>query len=361
MNNFSIDNILYYPTIEFQSETWVKSALTFWDKIYRIVPSGYNPKDSDELYIAKENGFIEDIEFNAKDLSQTASEFENFCEQLEWYPAGFDASTYEVRLHTDKIDERLRPFFRQFSKNTDKDGFFRIPEKIANGYMFFLSDTISKRRNIAKLTDNPDMFAAMTYFDGDGDFDELFLDTEKEDLYSTLIIENLVPADIRSVKMEKIIKLHKNLENYKKDFRKVVSDFNMNLSKIEDVSYAKKEIEKFKNELLNSKQTRLEILKSFYKELSPSLLYVGVPTCTASIVGSLFASKDDIFGIAEIAQGIILGGVAAFANSGKEIRNNWTSKKSNYLLEVRKELTATENAKIRPYNVSKLLNEFIND
>jgi Sec-independent protein translocase protein TatA len=294
-------------------------------------------------------------------LKKTATEFENYCEQLQWFPAGFDASTYEVRLHTDKIDERLRPFFRQFSKDTDKDGFFKIPEKIANGYMFFLSDTVSKRRNIPKLTDNPDMFAAMTYFDGDGDFDELFIDTEAEELYSNLIIENLLPADIRSINMERIIELHKNLENYKKEFRKAVSDFNEKLSKIEDSSFAQKEIEKFKKELLNSKQTRIEILKSYFQELSPSLLYVGVPTCAASIVGSVFTSKDDVFGIAEIAKGIILGGVASFANAGKDIRKKWTSKKSNYYLEVRKELTSTENSKIRVYDVSKLLDEFIND
>ena len=37
-------SILYYPTIEFKREdyNWLWNASLFWDKIYRIVPPGYN-------------------------------------------------------------------------------------------------------------------------------------------------------------------------------------------------------------------------------------------------------------------------------------------------------------------------------
>ena len=76
-NPFSQDSILYYPTIEFQDETWVKSALTIWDKIYRIVPYGYSPSDSREINIAKHEGLIEDIQLASIDVSDTANEFEN--------------------------------------------------------------------------------------------------------------------------------------------------------------------------------------------------------------------------------------------------------------------------------------------
>ena len=62
INSFGSRSILYYPTIEFQTETWVKASLLFWDKIYRIVPTHYRTNDSDEIKIAISNGFIEDIE-----------------------------------------------------------------------------------------------------------------------------------------------------------------------------------------------------------------------------------------------------------------------------------------------------------
>jgi hypothetical protein len=42
-------SILYYPTIEFQSDTWLKAAICVWEKIYRIVPPSYKPHDSDEV------------------------------------------------------------------------------------------------------------------------------------------------------------------------------------------------------------------------------------------------------------------------------------------------------------------------
>lgn len=110
-NNFLQDSILYYPTIEIQNETWLKSALTFWDTVYRIVPAGYHPNDSYEVTIAKEAGLLRDINLTSKDLESAAEDFENFCEEVPFVPAGMDSSTYEVRLHSDKIDDRLKPFF----------------------------------------------------------------------------------------------------------------------------------------------------------------------------------------------------------------------------------------------------------
>lgn len=45
------DSILYYPHIEFQNEAWVKSSLLLWNHVYRIVPEGYVPNDSDDPQI----------------------------------------------------------------------------------------------------------------------------------------------------------------------------------------------------------------------------------------------------------------------------------------------------------------------
>jgi hypothetical protein len=361
-NSFKQDKILYYPTIEFQDETWVKSALTFWDKVYRIVPRGYNPNDSDEIYIAKQEGLIEDVFLSADDLKIAAIEFEKFCDNQNGLPAGLDASLYEVRLHTDKIDERLKPFFAQFSKSIDKDGFYKIPERIANGYMFFLSDTVSKRRNIPKLTDNPDMFAAMTYFDVEGEIDEWFTDEEASESYSNLVIENLIPADIRSMSINDLIKLNKGMSEYKTEFRKSVSEFNDKLTKIEDSDFALMEIKKFKDELTRFNASKTEVLKTYIKELKPSLLYVGLPVCTTSLIGSIYSNPTDLYStMIQISKGIFLGGIASLGNAAKDVRNRWTSSRSNYYLELKKQLTSDHNAEIRITNMNNRLEEFIND
>lgn len=361
-NTFKQDKILYYPTIEFQDETWVKSALTFWDKIYRIVPRGYNPNDSDEIYIAKQEGLIEDIFLSADDLKITAIEFEKFCNDQNGLPAGLDASLYEVRLHDDKIDERLKPFFAQFSKSIDKEGFYKIPERIANGYMFFLSNTVSKRRNIPKLTDNPDMFAAMTYFDVEGEINEWFTDEEASETYSNLVIENLIPADIRSMSIKDLIKLNEGMSEYKKEFRKTVSEFNDKLTKIEDPDFAIKEIKHFKDDLTRLNAVKTEVLKSYMIELKRSLLYIGLPVCTTSLIGSIYSNPIDLYStMIQISKGIFLGGVASLGNAAKDIRNRWTSTRSNYYLELKKHLTSDQNTEIRITNINDRLEEFIND
>lgn len=359
INSFASRSILYYPTLEFQSETWLKASLLFWDKIYRIVPGSYNTKDSDEIKIAISNGFIENIELTEKDLSHTAEKFESFCNQLKFSPAGFDSSTYEVRLHVDKIDERLKAYFKQYSKHTDSQGFLRIPQELANGYMFYLSETVSKRRNIAKLTDDPDMYAAMIYFDGEGNFDELLFDEDNPETYTNLMIERLIPKDIRSLSMEIVINLHKELETEKREFRKLVSEFSEKLSKIEDEKTAISEIEYFKKTFLESKMTWQEKFKSLKQETEDSLLYAGLPMFATSTIASLHSKG--AYDLTELSKGLLLAGVATIASVGKELRKKWTAKKSNYYLEIGRILTSPETSKIRVQNISHRLNEFVND
>lgn len=362
MNNFSSDSILYYPSIEFQSETWVKAAITFWDKIYRIKPDDYDAEDPDEIKIAISEGVIEDIILSDEDLRKTADKFEKYCNDLEWHPDGFQTSTFEVRLHDDKIDSRLKDFFREFSGPMDKEGFYRLKPEIANGYMFFLADSISKRRNIARLTDDPDMFTAMTYFDVDGKLDEWITDDEAQEHYSNLIIENMIPKDIRSIGMDRIIRLADNLKNNKTQFRESISEFSEKLSKIEDEQFALKEIAKFKNEIENNQQTRTELISSFSKNLIPSALYVGVPTFTSSLLGSIF-SKTDLFGntVMQFANCAAIASVASVMDAGRQVRRSWKSKKSNYYLDLRKELTSPDRSQIRYMNMTRRLDEYVND
>ncbi len=52
---------LYYPHITFPSDAWVKLAAFYWDKLGRIVPPGYQHRDSDTVQrLQGELGFVED-------------------------------------------------------------------------------------------------------------------------------------------------------------------------------------------------------------------------------------------------------------------------------------------------------------
>lgn len=359
-NNFVSESILYYPTIEFQDETWVKAAITFWDKIYRIVPLDYQPKDSNEVKTAISAGVIENIILTKNDLSKAADKFEKFCNTLDWFPAGFRSDTYAVRLNINKIDERLRPYFDEFAGSIDKNGFYSVRPEIANGYMFFLSDSISKNRNIGKLTDNPDMFSAMTYFDGKGKFNEWLSDPEAKEIYTNAIIENLLPADIRSISMDKMIRLGDDLKNEKTRFRNLVADFTDKFSKIEDKEFARKELINFKKSLLENQLSRQEILKGFTNNLSSSALYVGFPAFSSSLLGTIYTNTDEMLSLVEIFTGFVIGAIATMADARRNVKN-WDCKKSNYYLDIKANLTSKDNAEITYKSMHNFLEEYIND
>jgi hypothetical protein len=258
------------------------------------------------------------------------------------------------------MDDRLRTFFKQYAGEDDSEGFYKVPTSLANGYMFFLAESVSKSRGIGRLTDNADMFTAMIHFDSQGDFPEI-PDYEAEEIYSTLIIENLIPLDIKSIKMETVLDLSTTMKNWKADFRKSVSDFNEQLSKIEDHVYAAGEVEKFKKSMIELKLTRKEALKSFVTELVPALLYVGVPTSISGIMKTIVSDSKSVFDISALATNVFIGGVAGFASAGGAVRKEWSAKRANYFLEVKKHLISTDNSTLKLTNFSRRLDEYIND
>lgn len=83
------DSILYYPHIEFQNEAWVKSSLLLWNHVYRIVPEGYSPNDSDEIKALVDADLVRDIKLDDKDREDTFEEFLKLCDKIEnRMPAG---------------------------------------------------------------------------------------------------------------------------------------------------------------------------------------------------------------------------------------------------------------------------------
>lgn len=118
------DSILYYPHIEFQNEAWVKSSLLLWNHVYRIVPEGYRPKDSDEIKALVDADLVRNIRLNDEDRGQTVDEFLSLCDRLEGnLPAGLIPSD-EDRIHPDKIDKRLYPYLDLIGKGIRGTGTF---------------------------------------------------------------------------------------------------------------------------------------------------------------------------------------------------------------------------------------------
>ena len=104
------NSILYYPTIEFRHEDyqWLWNAALFADKIYRIVPPGYElnePRNIRELCSTGEIG----IPLSPVPYSKEASEeFSKFMDENHRKAAALslieDDETEYIRIHSSKMD-----------------------------------------------------------------------------------------------------------------------------------------------------------------------------------------------------------------------------------------------------------------
>jgi hypothetical protein len=134
---------LYYPTIEFQDINALKRALLVWDRVFRIVPAGYEPYDSTEVLTAITAGAVTNLFVDNEEKTMAAHQFLEFYElrnnpqcRLVW-PSGFDSETF-TRINPDKIEAKLVPLFDQLARRLTDDGFMEIPSELAGGYMFYL-------------------------------------------------------------------------------------------------------------------------------------------------------------------------------------------------------------------------------
>jgi hypothetical protein len=140
---------LYYPTIEFQDYHWLWSAALLWDRIYRIVPSTYEPEEAENVKVLCEAGEIgipiHPDEY-AKDI---AGEFISKLESKDWHAAAleFDVPEEYARLHRDKVDIKLRELIVAKGKGTAHDEWFHVPTQFEALYMTYLAKTISEKKS----------------------------------------------------------------------------------------------------------------------------------------------------------------------------------------------------------------------
>jgi hypothetical protein len=67
---------LYYPFVQFRSDSWLKLAALYWDKVGRIVPPGYVLRDSETVRrLQGELGFVEDLAPSGRQLNSVGGEF----------------------------------------------------------------------------------------------------------------------------------------------------------------------------------------------------------------------------------------------------------------------------------------------
>lgn len=246
---FSISkDILYYPTIEFQNEDfqWLWRASLLWDKVYRIVPDGYNLNEAINIQEICSTGEI-GIPLSPKSYSVKASqEFMSNLENRHWQAAALEFCTDDIekyeeytRLHKEKVDVSLRNLMLLNNNTFEDDDWLYVSKEISNHYMIYLATEIARKNNLSLNTNNRDVWTASTFFLNDGKVQEGFFpgDDYTEDSKTALapvLINNIFPTNILDIPAKKILEFRTKRKDERRQFNQALDTFCDKLTQTDD-------------------------------------------------------------------------------------------------------------------------------
>lgn len=348
----SSNSILYYPTIEFRDENWLKAALLIWDNIYRIVPYAYSPNDSDDIKFAVDQGRIKSIILEEQDLSKTYDKYNDFISNLTIIPDGLENSDGTTRIHRDKIDTRLYPILEAQAKKFDNE-WIEMSSAAARGYMMYLSQVVSENRHFARATDNVDSWIMSVYMNENGNFSEFVYDNNADGQYASIELLDLIPVqDITKMSIRNIVDKTNTLVDERNEFRSVVNNFLNELAPCSSADGTYEIIEKYKNELKRVKDQFKKSTSFSGNEFMRSSLAVGIPTALTTF-GALMSTQPPI-DMSIFLESIAVGWVASMADYSRVKTTNRGTKLGTYLMNL-------EMGERLNYNYNYIMDQFIND
>ena len=213
--------LLYYPTIEFPKNSWLKQALLYSDKVSSILPYTDETKFPDTVKYLHHKGeykpiFIEDcIQNHLKEYNIFAREF---LHEIDHNPEIFTANSLTRRkdqvnsLFSSKLShEILRELKNRNLAQQNNDDTINLPENIAIYYMSFLA------KFIASLNINNDLLTPSTDYQR---FKELSYENgNRSHEVINLIFENCLPIPNEDTEISDIIDFKLNHSDDLKRFR----------------------------------------------------------------------------------------------------------------------------------------------
>ena len=352
------DYILYYPSIDFQSTEWVKSSLLLWDKVFRIVPEGCEPKDNDEIRTFVDAGLIENIMPTNDEKKSIEKSFKRTCKQMEspqYRPAGLQSTDYDL-IHVDKIDNRLYPYLDKISKNIDFSGneWVKMSKPLARSYMFILSKAIAESRNMNQGTDNPDIWSVGQYFSNKGNFGDYVKNHSAKSYLCSLVLEDIIPQDIGQVSAQDIINFSANRHSEREAFRLRIDELMGKLSSIKTQEHAYYIVNDFIKKVEDDKDTfKRSMSFKHCDELGKSIM-----TCINLTFGAMSALSwaGTPFTLQHLSAAVGIGAVGAYLNHRK-VKQVTTSSDISMLVGI------DSLRRTLPINLECMncLDEFVND
>lgn len=352
MADYAPHSVLYYPSIEFQSEEWLKKALLFWDHVYRIVPVGYTPDDSFEIKTFIDNGLVINIPVSEGEKIKAAEAFLKFRENLQYIPSGLNDVTID-RLNKQKVDYRLIKLLDyiadKFDFKSDKEWYY-FPPNIARGYMFTLAQTIAESRQLVRATDSLDIWSVSPYFTEKGNFpfEDVPYEKGNEGVYCSLMIEDVLPDNVVGISAQTIIKLNEERKDERILFRNRINELVYRLPKIKSKEQWDDEMNFLLKDFERDKQNYKKIFGSLGSAVRNSAMAVGVPALLTAV------GNEILDGGITLLQALSIAAITTITNFNL-IKQNRNPSYASYLIDIDKKAKNIAGA------AQQYMHEFIND
>lgn len=349
------NRVLYYPTIEFSDENFLRRSLLLWDRVYRIVPQGYNPNDSDFVKGLIDEGLVVNLTPSQKYAQETADKLKDLI-YSPTHAAGLSTSTIlpqnndaiATRLHYSKVNNTIKKLFYDFGLRLDNQGFYHVSPEFASYYMLLLAQGMATHRRINLATDSKEIWSVTPYFTEKGNFGEHSSDNDGQKALGSLVLPNLFPEGIATATAKDIIQLSNTMRDQRAFLREKVSGLMNILSTTETPEELTTECAIFMTEVDKAKEEFRNSNKFWQSGAPTSALTVGLPYA-ATLYGA-FQNMIGAFG------GFALSTIAYFKDY-RAVKQRRNASYAAYLVGLEDK---SQPSGIADY-ASMALDEFIND
>jgi len=298
--------ILYYPTIDIPRKNWLKQAVLYWDEVSSIVPSDIDLNFSPDLQYLLEIGQFRPINpetllndgSNYLILEEFQNEFKNIIQSSDFQRFNNRTNTNQKNIeihpskiipnlgliHRNKTSENLFHFLEDLNlaKRSENDEWLNFEKNTALLYMSLLAKYIAEVDN--EYTTIGTDYIAYEKFNfktvrRNGGFPVVSFD-----------LNNILPCPNENVSIDQIIKFKNRRIDNLRHFKKMISDFQTDISNSESNQEMKEKVINFQDSLINGVQDLKAVLDDSRLETTlktfRSLIDLKSPTLITTIATS---------------------------------------------------------------------------
>lgn len=357
------NNVLYYPTIEFQDYEWLWGASLLWDRIYKIVPEGYEPDEPENVKILQEGGEIGIPIDPQKYTKEISREFIKRLKSKHWNAAALihsedDDATQITRLHESKVDEKLKSMLIAKGQASSADNWLNIPTEFSSQYMTYLANSIAQKNSLQLVTDYSSAWTCSNYFRYDGKIEDFpFEDLDNQ--LAILVIRDFLPINIASINPNDLLHFREKRQDQRQRFVSSIKTAIKKISSCNDTQVIRDMIIDLKKDI--------ELSLREYKK-SADLLKIagwsGIQTISFPVLTKIFTSISSLDpGTLTILSGlgIAIGAINGFRELTLKQKKMSKECDYSYLIELRRKWKRMYRDSDYNYYLCRQMEEFIND